>query len=1105
MRNTLIKASAGTGKTFALATRMIRLMLLGTAPQQMVALTFSRAAAGEIFSRIAERLAAAAADAEGASREAAHVFDGLDPALAQTLRAAHPEGLAAGVFAGLLRNLIATQHISMIGTIDSFMTRMVQAFPLELGLQGGLAMMDDYRASREKNAAAAALLNATSGTGEAALFCEAFRLATMGREGKSFCEKLEGFIDDWHTAYLDHPNASAWGDPAAIWPGGRAPFAVHATPQSLAARLRDTLRADWEAAGRAAAWDEFCDFVAAFNGTFGGIKSGVKNVLAAYTPDGDITITYNRKSKTFTAAEARLIREAVETILGIALNMRCDHTQGIHHLMAQIENVYSAATRRHGKLVFGDIPRLIARLDFATRQNIEYRFDTRFRHWALDEFQDTSHAQWNVIRNLVEEVIQSTDERSMFIVGDMKQAIYGWRGGDVAIFGQEADSGLYEQLALNNSYRYAPEIASCVNRVFDGARVAAFLADSAAGAGAAWQRLWGEHRSAVTRPGFVSVTRVSAPDKEEGERDIAPYLNAACAELGRVRPWERGISTAVLIRSNKHGVPFAEALRAAHIPAVWEGESAISDTPVVTALLNLLRFAEHPGDTLAWQHVRATPLAARVFADIFALPAPKAQRALSTRVLGDVSRHGLPRALRGYIETMGETDAFTQGRLDALLRVAVQFTAEADAESTLTDFADYVNRFTTRDVADTSTVKILTVHRSKGLGFDYVILPVIEHRGLDAIRADDALAAPDGAWLLTRPPQQVVDADPVLAQAAAAALNSGVFENLCVQYVAMTRAKRAMTVLLKPPAKAASDALYFSTHIENALGGQLPWQLGDADWFRAFAAPPEGERPREPQDDGMEGERPREPQDDGMEGERPREPPPPEGEPPPSVRRTIASAAGHEMAAAELFTAADTEATLRGQRVHELLREIEWLDDVCGQGGPHHLDAREQGGLRHLDARGQECPHHLLLAALAAEGLDLTLPSPFRDALRKPAGVLELWRERGFELLDGDEWVSGIFDRVVILETGGQRRIELYDYKSNRPRNRETAAAFAERMAQSYAGQMDTYRRALARLTRIPLANIRATLLLSATLNKLEIKNCRERNCRERRASALHR
>ena len=74
MKNTLIRASAGTGKTFALATRMIRLMLLNVEPHHVVALTFSRAAAGEIFNKIAERLAEAAASDAQAKKESGHLF-----------------------------------------------------------------------------------------------------------------------------------------------------------------------------------------------------------------------------------------------------------------------------------------------------------------------------------------------------------------------------------------------------------------------------------------------------------------------------------------------------------------------------------------------------------------------------------------------------------------------------------------------------------------------------------------------------------------------------------------------------------------------------------------------------------------------------------------------------------------------------------------------------------------------------------------------------------------------------------------------------------------------------------------------------------------------
>jgi ATP-dependent exoDNAse (exonuclease V) beta subunit len=1035
MRNSLIKASAGTGKTFALATRMIRLMLLGVEPNHIVALTFSRAAAGEIFNRIAGRLADAATGDPGAAEESGHIYLDLDPSLAAAIRSRYGEPIPQPAFVALLRKLIATQHASMIGTIDSFMTRMVQAFPLELGLQGNLTIMDDYRVEREKNAAMADLLNRVATEQEAERFFEAFRQATFGREGKSYSDKLAAFVAIWHGILQDHPDPRAWGLPERIWPGGE-PFAVHDTTEHLARRLASEIRSDWEAAGREKPWDEFCEFVRTFNTTFPP-KASVQNVLSAYQPKAtSIEISYNRKAVCFTGAQARLILQTVETLYGLVLHARCQTTQGLFALMSQIESVYALNTRGRGLLTFDDIPRLIEGLDASIRQNIEYRFDSRFSHWALDEFQDTSHAQWAAIRNLVDEVIQSDqDERSLFIVGDMKQAIYGWRGGDVAIFESEADSGHYEIANLNTSYRYCPQIAELINRVFDGERIDALLKPDAQGAGQKWRRLWMPHTSAQ-RDGFVSVERVPPPDKEMDEKTIDPYLQAACRHFQTIRPWERGLSAAILVRTNEQGQRFADALRRAGLPAVWEGESAICDTPAVTALLHLLQVAEHPGNTLAWQHVCASPLARTAFREACALPHEAGSAALSQKVLDDVSRHGLPRTLRTYIEALSPvgSDLFTRTRFDELLRAAMRFADDADAETTLTDFTAFVASFKTRDMADTSTIKILTIHRSKGLGFDVVLLPVIESASVDSVRFGEVLFAPDDTWLLTNPGKLVTQADATLTAARDSTTDDGVFESLCVSYVAMTRAKRALVMLLKPAAKNGTESCYFGDHVEAALGDRLPWTSGSPLWFeRATPAAETSEAPAAAEYAARPKRR--------------------------AIRRvTPSSAVYYGQAASELFSPRDDGARLRGTRLHEALSQVEWLDPATLQ------------------------PPDIVKA-----DLDLTVASAFRDALTRPTGAIDLWRERSFELIDDDKWVSGTFDRVVFFETCGERRAEICDFKSNRLRNGETDAAFAQRMACTYEGQMADYRSALAQLADLPEGAIRCTLLLTATRQTVSV------------------
>jgi ATP-dependent exoDNAse (exonuclease V) beta subunit len=1037
MKNTLIRASAGTGKTFALATRMIRLLLLNVEPHHVVALTFSRAAAGEIFNKIAERLAQAASSDAFAQQESGYILEELDPAQAQALRAVYGPTISRATFVSLLRKLIATQHASLIGTIDSFMTRIVQAFPLELGLQGQMTIMEDYRIQREKNVAVHAVLSRAATSQQSKLFFDAFRLATFGRETKSFAEKLAAFLDNWHDILLDCPAQEAWGQTGIIWPAG-SPLVL--TPDrlnrdrlaTLADRLRDEIGPGWGAGKEAEQWNKFCEFVRTFNNLIpSGIGSGITNVLNAYSPhETSLVIKYYRMERCFTGQEAQLIRDAIETLYGLVLHARCQTTQGIYTLMTQIEAAYDQKTRNQGLLTFADIPRLITRLDEAVRQNIEYRFDSRFSHWALDEFQDTSHAQWNAIRNLVDEALQSDQsDHSLFIVGDMKQAIYGWRGGDVAIFEQEAETGNYELEDLNTSYRYCPQIAEAVNRIFDGERIRSFLVGTTNDAGTKWQSLWRKHVSKQP-DGYVQIGRVRDKDSASDERAVDPYIEATSAQLQEIQPWTRGLSAAILVRANDHGKAFAEGLRREGIPAVWEGESAISDTPVVTALLHLLQVAEHPDNTLAWEHVCATPLSRTLFQKACSLPREQGVALLSQRVLDDVSRLGLSRALSTYIEALGGngTDSFTQTRLEALLQAATQFTASADPETTLSDFATFVDAFTTRDVADTSTVKILTIHRSKGLGFDLVFVPLLEHQGIDAQRPNEVLCGPGNAWLLTHPGQSLVAADEVLAEASSRALNSDVFEGLCVNYVAMTRAKRALYVLLKSAPKKNSEALYFSNHIESALGG-VPFTLGDLAWFTHVKplAPPEVPQQAVPA-------LPRQKRQ--------------------HIRRvTPSSAHYYGKAASELFTPQSGQlAADRGTRLHEALSTIEWLADNAPQP-----------------------------ADISKDDLDLTVESSFRAALSRPQSAVDLWRETSFELVVDGQWISGTFDRVVFVEEAGRRKAVILDFKSNRRRDNETEEVFATRMRETYASQMISYCQALVHLSKIPARDIRCTLLLTDT------------------------
>ena len=201
---TVIEASAGTGKTFSLVTRLLRLIFHGTEPERIVALTFSRLAAGEIFNSFIERLSLAAADEEVAAQESERMG----------------KTLTASDFAAKLREVISRQHLSLIGTLDSFMMKVVRMIPLELGLEGEISVMSDYRSPVEMTRLVGEMM--MRGTSDAKdVFRQAFRLALGSSGAKSFLGKFSSFIEGWHVKYRDLCEKgallSAWGDERAIW------------------------------------------------------------------------------------------------------------------------------------------------------------------------------------------------------------------------------------------------------------------------------------------------------------------------------------------------------------------------------------------------------------------------------------------------------------------------------------------------------------------------------------------------------------------------------------------------------------------------------------------------------------------------------------------------------------------------------------------------------------------------------------------------------------------------------------------------------------------------------------------------------------------------
>ena len=845
----MIEASAGTGKTQALGERLIELLRHGVKPQEIVALTFSRAAAGEIFERFVSLLA---------------------------------DRVATDATAGTqLREVLATQHLSQIGTLDSFLARLVRVFPRELGLFGPPEIMDDYAAASERARISFAILRKTDAQLKKT-FVDAFSLAMNRENVRSFVDAYRAFISSWHHHVTELPDEAAWGDPVRIW--GRDPAFAHVTERELAAAAD---RLDATFAGQAN-WHAFADWVRNFRGRFGTLTGYTKKLLGGELNvfDGDIvSFTFSRRTIDLTREETLVVRDAVSCVAGYVIRMNLELARGVYRLISAFESEYAKKVRSAGRLVFSDVPLILARLPEALRRSLEYRLDAHIRAWALDEFQDTSREQWKVLSDLIDEAKQSDDEKSLFIVGDRKQAIYGWRNSDVGIFLRERESGAYDLDVRNETYRSGPVMVEAVNRVFARGRIK----DEFPG----WE--CPEHQSA--RPQLDGFVRTMEAGGRTMEDFIEPVFTALKATLGEALddPRRQGVSAAVLVRDNRFGSLLADELKSRGLEGVvWEGESAILDTPALSGFLDLFHLADHPGDLLTYRHFLMTPLAAALYPN--GVPAAAE---ISCAIARSFTSRGLVRTLRELRSRLPEDpetawSRFTEERFTDMLRAAAEFELGVTAGTRLADFPGYLASKRKRTVAEAGRIKIMTIHRSKGLGFDYVVLPLYEHNAL-ATSGDGPLFG--NGWMLPDPGERIARCVGGLDRAYALRRDREEQGALCTYYVAMTRAKRAMTIVLHPH----GSTLRFSDLVRSAALDDLAHpETTLATTAAVRDAPPSAL-------------------------------PPPSRAPRVSVRRRLPSLYFQSgVSAATLFTAASARETarLRGSAAHAAMEKVEFSAEL---------------------------------------------------------------------------------------------------------------------------------------------------------------------------------
>ncbi len=471
LASTWLTANAGSGKTRVLTDRVARLLLGGCAPERILCLTYTKAAATEMQNRLLSRLGEWAMLPE--------------PDLRARLAAIGAgEGADLGEARRLFARAIEAPGGLKVQTIHAFCAAVLRRFPLEAGVPHGFAELDDR---------SAALLRAEV-------------LDAMVEDGAPEVADLVAIhsgagLDGWLAALAASDARMAPPDPdatrrfAGLAPGADADGLVRdllapaevalirqvaalaatgsANDQKLAGRLA---AGNWAAPGLAEV--EILESALLYGATAAapfGPKLGkvLTKATAARLDDPEALDAFAQR-----VAEARSQRIGLD-FAGAAL--------ALHRFGHAFATRYRAAKTAQGWLDFDDLitrtEALLSTPDMAPW--VLYRLDGGIDHVLVDEAQDTSPLQWQVIGHLIEEFMAGEGQagqgrknpRTLFVVGDPKQSIYSFQGADIAVFDSRravfsrgfADAGLpMQDAALLHSFRSSPAVLRLVDAVFQG-------------------------------------------------------------------------------------------------------------------------------------------------------------------------------------------------------------------------------------------------------------------------------------------------------------------------------------------------------------------------------------------------------------------------------------------------------------------------------------------------------------------------------------------------------------------------------------------------------------------------------------------------------------
>ncbi len=772
-RSFIVQAPAGSGKTELLTQRILTLLARVSHPEEILAITFTRKAAGEMRARLLESLRNAA---EHPCPEAPH--------LAQSWRLARAV-LEQDRLQGW--NLMSHPNRLEIRTMDSFHARLVRQMPLLAALGGVPQVCDDVEELFRAAARATLQMVEDADLGDAVALLLRWLDNDVQRVERMVSEML-GHRDQW----LPH---IVGGEISRISLEQTLQQGVESTLTALRGALQQQLGGSGvatlvELAASAAQqllegerrppvvacaglqqlpestaealpqWQGLVSLLLKSDGNFRLTpRSWTKNDGFPATPQGKA-----QKAQLLSISEQLAESGAAALIQQVPLLPPVHYSDGQWQVIDALFQVLLLAQanlmlefEHQGQVDHTEIAQraLLALGEEQAPTPLALRLDYQIHHILVDEFQDTSHGQFDLLTRLTAEW-SAEEGRTLFLVGDPMQSIYRFRHAEVGLFIKAIEEGIggvslhYRRLSAN--FRSESGVVEWVNETFS----TLFPPRSDRFSGAIQYAASLATREA-SLPQAVRLHPQLLEDREAEAVQVVALVQQALAEIGM------GQKIAILVRSRSHLQQISRQLYQQGIAYRAVEIESLGDRPLVRDLMTLTRALLHPADREAWLALLRAPWCGLALEHLLLLvegatersiwglmqeeerlaqlPESAASRlyALQQRLSGVFQQRGeqtLVRWIEQAWRTLGGAALYRQqgetGQATREEQAFLELLAEMEQGGEVVDLHRLQQRLQGQnlrsDLLSSAQVEVMTIHKSKGLQFDTVILPGLGRR-----------------------------------------------------------------------------------------------------------------------------------------------------------------------------------------------------------------------------------------------------------------------------------------------------------------------------------------------------------------------------------------